>query len=426
MKRPGDKIAHYQLIRFLGDNAQTQTWLAQQGQEQVVMKLFSLTDSPNWRAYELFEREIKALQNLSIAGVPRFITYLQQPQALVIEFIAGETLQHWIQRHGRCSLEQWEHIAGQILEVLTHLHAHDPPMIHRQIHPEHLIWNGKRAFLIGFGHVRHVLPHQENTVMGTYGYMAPEQYKGNAWPTSDLYGLGCSLIYLASARSPSEMLNENLELDFREHVHLPAQKLNWLQRMVASDPAQRFASAQEALRALTQKSELPIQHWSALTQSLPEYMPVQVNDERINIKLSVQKIHSPAALAILMLTAMILALFYPLFWSVVVYGALMLLGRMLRFFYIPRQIQLTPERICLEVGFQQLTFPLEQLMAVTPKRIKFVRQKEYGCLELNFSKKRWLTPRYSVRDLHRLRALILAWGGCYLQESHPLIDREAE
>ena len=43
---------------------------------------------------------------------------------------------------------------------------------------------------------------QGSTMIGTYGYMAPEQFGGTALPASDLYGLGGTLLYLLSGDSP--------------------------------------------------------------------------------------------------------------------------------------------------------------------------------------------------------------------------------
>lgn len=37
-----------------------------------------------------------------------------------------------------------------------------------------------------------------STIIGTYGYMAPEQFRGQAQPASDLYGLGATLLFLIS------------------------------------------------------------------------------------------------------------------------------------------------------------------------------------------------------------------------------------
>lgn len=53
-----------------------------------------------------------------------------------------------------------------------------------------------------------------STVVGTYGYMAPEQFRGAASPASDLYGLGGTLLYLLSGRPPSTFPVDRMRTDF--------------------------------------------------------------------------------------------------------------------------------------------------------------------------------------------------------------------
>jgi serine/threonine protein kinase len=43
-----------------------------------------------------------------------------------------------------------------------------------------------------------------STVVGTYGYMAPEQFRGKAVPQSDLYALGATMLYMLSGRPPAD------------------------------------------------------------------------------------------------------------------------------------------------------------------------------------------------------------------------------
>jgi serine/threonine protein kinase len=61
---------------------------------------------------------------------------------------------------------------------------------------------GGRVFLVDFGGVQAAAAGDAlatgSTVIGTYGYMAPEQFRGAASPASDLYGLGGTLLLLLS------------------------------------------------------------------------------------------------------------------------------------------------------------------------------------------------------------------------------------
>lgn len=67
---------------------------------------------------------------------------------------------------------------------------------------------GGRVFLVDFGGVQAAAAGAGlglgSTVVGTYGFMAPEQFRGAAQPASDLYGLGGTLLYLLTGRLPSD------------------------------------------------------------------------------------------------------------------------------------------------------------------------------------------------------------------------------
>jgi serine/threonine protein kinase len=88
------------------------------------------------------------------------------------------------------------------------------------------------------------------TVVGTYGYMPPEQFGGRTTPASDLYSLGATLIYLVTGLHPTELPQQQLQIQFRQSVNLTSEFADWLEWMTEPSLEQRFSVAEAALQAL--------------------------------------------------------------------------------------------------------------------------------------------------------------------------------
>ncbi|WP_366944788.1 protein kinase [Chamaesiphon sp. GL140_3_metabinner_50] len=146
-----------------------------------------------------------------------------------------------------------------MLIILQYLHHQSPPLIHRDLKPHNIIRDDNgRVFLVDFGAVQNVYNNtllKGSTVAGTYGYMAPEQFRGAAVPASDLYGLGAIILYLLTHRSPADLPQERLKLNFRSHVNISHHFADWLETMLEPATSARFSSARIAL------SNLEKQHW---------------------------------------------------------------------------------------------------------------------------------------------------------------------
>jgi hypothetical protein len=112
--------------------------------------------------------------------------------------------------------------------------------------------------LVDFGAVQDVYHNTltgGNTVVGTYGYMAPEQFRGQAVLATDLYALGATLIFLLTLKAPTDLPHRQLKIDFRPHVRVTKQFADWLERMIEPVAEDRFLSAEEALAVLRGKNE---------------------------------------------------------------------------------------------------------------------------------------------------------------------------
>jgi serine/threonine protein kinase len=146
-------------------------------------------------------------------------------------------------------------IAVGVLDVLAYLHGRAPPVIHRDIKPSNVLLraNGTPA-LIDFGGVRAAWQPRGAagaTVVGTFGYMAPEQFAGHAGPTSDLYALGATLLHLVTGHPPSDFPFDSGRIEVPDD--LPADKplADLIEALLRPAPRDRPGTAQVARDMLT-------------------------------------------------------------------------------------------------------------------------------------------------------------------------------
>jgi len=193
----------------------------------VAVKAVAVRKSGGWKAFELFEREAKLLQNLPAHdGVPRFYESFECGEGgeltcyLVQELVPGRTLAAHVRDGSRPDEQEVRRILIQLLETVRFLGSLNPPVVHRDIKPENVVVAGDRTVLIDFGAVQDALktPGLGTTVVGTYGYMSPEQYRGAAGPKSDLFAVGGVALFLLSGKSPDQFPQKRLAVDFEGGV----------------------------------------------------------------------------------------------------------------------------------------------------------------------------------------------------------------
>jgi serine/threonine protein kinase len=255
----------YRLEELLGEGGSGSTYRATRLSDSatVAIKILSLQHLNDWKQLELFEREAQILAQLDHPQIPKYLEYFhvdsEQDRAFCIvqQLAPGQPLNALVQSGWRGTPAEVSSIAQQILEILQYLQSQSPPLIHRDIKPHNIVRNEDgRVFLVDFGAVQatyHNTLMKGNTVAGTYGYMAPEQFRGRASIASDLYGLGATILYLLTHRSPADLPQERLKISFRSHVRVSENFADWLETMLEPDEADRFPSATKALNALTSK-----------------------------------------------------------------------------------------------------------------------------------------------------------------------------
>lgn len=263
----------YEVQQQLGKNAGRRTLLARdlESQELVIIKLLNFSSDFEWTDLKLFERESETLKTLDHPYIPRYIDYfdIDLPEfrgfALVQSYITGQSLQDSIKTGRTFSTTEIKQIAKALLEISIYLHDRNPPVIHRDIKPSNIMLSGSIAgtgnigdiYLVDFGSVQTIAATESGTitVVGTYGYMPPEQFGGRTVPASDLYSLGATLIALITGKHPADLPQKELRIQFEELVSLSPAITFWLRKMTEPGLDRRFTSARSALQALSQHKD---------------------------------------------------------------------------------------------------------------------------------------------------------------------------
>ena len=228
----GDDGESYEILGLIGQGGVGRTYAARtSGGRDVAVKVLSFSSMKSWKQLELFEREAQVLSNLRHPMIPEYVDYFEidddasgfdKQYYLVQQLAPGTSLARRIADGWRPTEPQIVEIALSLLDVLEYLGGLRPPVIHRDLKPENIIVDDgagdRKLFLVDFGGVQAAaaqINRNNSTIIGTYGYMAPEQFGGAAVEASDLYGLGATLLFLLSASSPSEFPQSRLKIDFK-------------------------------------------------------------------------------------------------------------------------------------------------------------------------------------------------------------------
>jgi eukaryotic-like serine/threonine-protein kinase len=262
----------YKCSRRLGKQAGRQTLLARdlKTQQQVVVKLLSFSSDFNWEDLKLFQREVETLKSLSHPAIPQYLdsfeidTPSRKGFALVQTYIEAKSLQEYLSDGRTFSENEVKQLAKALLDILGYLHQRQPPVIHRDIKPSNILLKNRsgnsvgEVYLVDFGAVQTLATQQGKTVtvVGTYGYMPPEQFGGRAVPASDLYGLGATLIALITKQHPADLPQQDLQLEFEQFTQLSPGFTNWLKWMTHPSLERRPASVQIAKEVLKKPREI--------------------------------------------------------------------------------------------------------------------------------------------------------------------------
>lgn len=252
----------YLLQRVLGRGGLGTTYQAKDKttRQHVAIKVVELRQIKDWKVLDLLHRETQVLQHLDHPAIPKYLDSFEIETEnnkifyLVQELAPGKSLSQWIEKGWKPSVDEAIRITSKVLEILIYLQSFTPEIIHRDIKPQNILRSATgNIYLVDLGSVQDVYRHTltgGSTVVGTFGYMAPEQFRGMAKPATDLYGLGATLIFLLTQRDPAELGEKNFAINFRSELKLGRRLSQWLDGMISPTLEQRFPNAQAALSKL--------------------------------------------------------------------------------------------------------------------------------------------------------------------------------
>jgi hypothetical protein len=270
------ELGQYTLGRLLGAGGMGEVYLAEHRllKRPCAVKLIQPQRAGDSDTLNRFEREVQATARLSHPNVVEVFDYGRAEDGTffyVMEYLSGLSLDDLVRRHGAMPPARAVHILRQVCGALRE--AHTAGLVHRDIKPGNVIVCDRgppdRAKLLDFGLVRNANQSTrapgltgEWGLVGTPGYMAPEQIEGGQPidARGDLYSLGAVAYYLLTGRAPfdsgtvmktlaSQLLDAPTPLR-TWRTNLPDGLEEVVMRCLEPEPAKRYADAAQLDRAL--------------------------------------------------------------------------------------------------------------------------------------------------------------------------------
>ena len=261
--KAGDLLNNtYRIEALLGRGGTSDVYRARSeiSDRLVAIKVLQSELSKNEAYLRLMTRE-EAIRDVRHDAVVRYSENQRTPDGqvyLVMDYIDGIGLDEKMAAGGM-SAEDLIKVAARVAQGLVA--AHDQNLVHRDLSPDNIILRNGRpeeAVIIDFGIAKDDNPGAETVVgnefAGKYAYAAPEQLNGHSDLRTDIYALGALLLAVFRGKAPDIGENPVALLRLKEKPlnveGVPEPLKSLITKMTNPDPAQRFQSAEDVLRAI--------------------------------------------------------------------------------------------------------------------------------------------------------------------------------
>ncbi len=268
---PGDpaSLGQYEVVGKLGAGGQGAVYLGRSSAgEHVAIKLLHAQMNTDSSARTRFAREVEAAQKVSPFCTAQVLDYdlHGQPPYIISEYIDGPPLYDVVLQEGSFRGAALERLAIGTATALAAIH--EAGIVHRDFKPNNVLLAADGPRVVDFGIARSVNSDQSSVtatgmVVGTPGYLAPEQLTGEALTASvDIFAWGATMVFAATGHSPFEaetlpviinrILNEEPDLS-----RLTGTMRELVAAALDKNPRRRPAAHQLLLRLLGQVGATP-------------------------------------------------------------------------------------------------------------------------------------------------------------------------
>jgi len=297
---PGARFGSYEILERLGAGGMGEVYRAKDTrlEREVAIKTLSLEHCSQPEALSRFEQEARSACALNH---PNIVTIYELGQVdgtryIAMELVTGETVRELL-ASGPIPFRKAVAIAAQVADALANAHAIG--IVHRDLKPENLMVSGDStakildfglAKLLGVKHARDsdasTTITERGTVMGTVGYMSPEQAIGGEVDfRSDQFSFGSVLYEMVTgfpafrkkthAETTAAILRDEPERLGSRMLQAPPPFLWIVERCLAKDPKDRYASSRDLARDLAAVRDRLAEASARLSEPRSNNLPVQ-------------------------------------------------------------------------------------------------------------------------------------------------------
>jgi serine/threonine protein kinase len=297
---PGTRFGSYEILERLGAGGMGEVYRAKDTrlEREVAIKTLSLERCSQPEALSRFEQEARsacALNHPNIVTIYE-LGHVNGTRYISMELVIGETVRELL-ASGPIPFRKAVAIAAQIADALAKVHAIG--IVHRDLKPQNLMVSGDAtAKILDFGVAKllGVSPTRDSdasttlteqgTVLGTVGYMSPEQATdGEVDFRSDQFSFGSVLYEMVTgfpafqkktyAETTAAILRDEPERLGSRMLQAPPPFLWIVERCLAKDPKERYASTQDLARDLAAVCDRLAEASTRPSEARPNNLPVQ-------------------------------------------------------------------------------------------------------------------------------------------------------